>query len=54
MLGKRRQLHVAMLDNYALEIEGELEGKLDSKVGARALDCRPGTRALHCDREGGF
>ena len=54
MLGKRRQLHLALIENYALEIERELAGKLDSEVGARALDCRPGTRALHCDREGGF
>ena len=54
MLGQRRQLHLAMLENYAQEIKRELAGKRDSEVGARALDCQPGTRALHCDREGGF
>ena len=53
-LESRRGLHVAMLDNYALEIKGELEARLDSEVDARALDCRPGTRALHRDREWGL
>ena len=47
MLGSRRGLHVAMLENYALEIQGELQARLDSQVDARALDCRPGTKALH-------
>ena len=41
MLGSRRRLHVAMLENYALEIKGRLEAKLDSEVDARALDCLP-------------
>ena len=40
MLGLRRQLHVAMLENYAMEIKGVLEGKLDSEVNARTLDSR--------------
>ncbi|KAJ1474028.1 hypothetical protein T484DRAFT_3292848, partial [Baffinella frigidus] len=31
MLGSRRGLHVAMLENYELEIKGELEGRLDSE-----------------------
>ncbi|KAJ1481748.1 ankyrin repeat-containing domain protein, partial [Baffinella frigidus] len=31
MLGSRRGLHVAMLENYEQEIKGELEGKLDSE-----------------------
>ncbi|KAJ1492128.1 ankyrin repeat-containing domain protein [Baffinella frigidus] len=30
MLGSRRGLHVAMLENYALEIEGELQARLES------------------------
>ena len=49
VLGSRRGLHVAMLQNYALEIKGGLEAMLDSEVDARAMDCRPGTRALHKD-----
>jgi hypothetical protein len=53
-LESRRGLHVAMLDNYALEIKGELEARLDSEVDARALDCRPGARALHRERDGGL
>jgi hypothetical protein len=40
MLDSRRRLHVAMLENYDLEIKGELEGKLDSKVNARTVDSR--------------
>jgi hypothetical protein len=40
MLGSRRGLHVAMLENYELEIKGELEGKLDSEVNARTVDSR--------------
>ncbi|KAJ1477514.1 ankyrin repeat-containing domain protein [Baffinella frigidus] len=31
MLGSRRGLHVAMLENYLLEIDGELEARLDSE-----------------------
>ena len=50
MLGSRRGLHLAMLENYALEIQGELQARLDSQVDARALDCRPGTWALHIAR----
>ena len=38
MLGSRKRLHVAMLENYALEIKGELEAWLDSEVHARTLD----------------
>jgi hypothetical protein len=53
MLGKRRWLHIAMVENNALEIMGELEARLDSEVDARALDCRPGARALHMDGGGG-
>ena len=40
MLDLRRGLHVAMLENYALEIQGALQGKLDSKVNARTVDSR--------------
>jgi hypothetical protein len=40
MLGSRRGLHVAMLENYELEIKGELEGRLDSEVDARTVDSR--------------
>ena len=36
----RRGLHVAMLENYNLEIQGALQGKLDSKVDARTVDSR--------------
>ena len=32
MLGSRRRLHVAMLQNYKAEIKGELEALLDSPV----------------------
>ena len=42
-----------MLKNYALEIKGELEARLDSEVDARDLECRPGTRALHREKERG-
>ncbi|KAJ1474786.1 ankyrin repeat-containing domain protein, partial [Baffinella frigidus] len=31
VLGSRRALHVAMLENYALEIKGELAARLDSE-----------------------
>jgi hypothetical protein len=41
MLGARKRLHVAMLENYELEIKGELQGRLGSEVDARALDARP-------------
>jgi hypothetical protein len=40
MLGSRMRLHVSMLENYELEIKGELQGKLDSEVNARAMDSR--------------
>jgi hypothetical protein len=40
MLDLRRGLHVAMLENYDLEIQGALQGKLDSKVNARTVDSR--------------
>jgi len=40
MLDSRRRLHVAMLENYDLEIQGALQGKLDSKVNARTVDSR--------------
>jgi len=32
MLGSRMRLHVAMLENYELEIKADLEGRMDSKV----------------------
>jgi len=34
MLGSRKRLHVAMLDNYQLEIKGILEATKNSKVDA--------------------
>jgi hypothetical protein len=37
MLGSRMRIHLAMLENYELEIKGLLEGKLDSEVDACAL-----------------
>ena len=46
MLGARMRLHVAMLENYELEIRGELEARLDSEVDARALDARPRSRLM--------
>jgi len=39
-MGARMRLHIAMLENYELEIKGELEGRLDSQVNARTLDSR--------------
>ena len=41
MLGSRRLLHVAMLENYQLEIKGELEAKLDTEVDSRVLNSLP-------------
>jgi len=38
MLGSRMRIHLAMLENYELEIKGALEGKLDSEVDACALN----------------
>jgi hypothetical protein len=38
MLGSRMRIHLAMLENYELEIKGVLEGKLDSEVDACALN----------------
>ena len=38
MLSSRMRIHLAMLENYQLEIKGVLEGKLDSEVDAFALN----------------
>ncbi|KAJ1480296.1 ankyrin repeat-containing domain protein, partial [Baffinella frigidus] len=39
MLGLRRQLHVKMLENFQMEIKGELEVKLDSEEVKGRLAC---------------
>ena len=44
LLGSRMRLHVATLENYQLEIKGELEAKLYSEVDALCLETGPRSR----------
>jgi len=48
------RIHLAMLENYELEIKGVLEGKLDSEVDACALNsANPDLKISQCLRRAG-